>query len=140
MSDLMLDFRGVGLTYPGGTTALESVDLQVRRGEFVAVVGPSGCGKSSLLRIASGLGRASEGEAIVDAKRLGYVFQEATLLPWLSVLDNVALFPGSRGRVSRPAGSGRARPWRRSVSTGSRTICRTSSPAACGCGSRWRAR
>ncbi|WP_330310343.1 MULTISPECIES: ABC transporter ATP-binding protein [unclassified Streptomyces] len=108
MSDLMLDFRGVGLTYPGGTTALESVDLQVRRGEFVAVVGPSGCGKSSLLRIASGLGRASEGEAIVDAKRLGYVFQEATLLPWLSVLDNVALFPRLTG-AGKPARRERAR-------------------------------
>ncbi|MEV6103422.1 ABC transporter ATP-binding protein [Streptomyces sp. NPDC051940] len=97
MSDLMLDFRDVSLTYPGGTTALASVGLRVARGEFVSVVGPSGCGKSSLLRIASGLGTATGGEAVVGAERVGYVFQDATLLPWLSVLDNVALFPRLTG-------------------------------------------
>ncbi|KPM55038.1 ABC transporter ATP-binding protein [Frankia sp. R43] len=93
MSDPMLDFRGVGLTYPDGTTALQEIDLAVSRGEFVSVVGPSGCGKSSLLRIAAGLSTATRGTVTIGTHRLGYVFQEATLLPWLSVLDNVALFP-----------------------------------------------
>lgn len=93
----VLDFRAVGLTYPDATTALTDVDLAVSRGEFVSVVGPSGCGKSSLLRIAAGLSTATAGSVAVATERLGYVFQEATLLPWLTVRDNVALFPRLAG-------------------------------------------
>ncbi|WP_425825817.1 ABC transporter ATP-binding protein [Streptomyces fractus] len=95
----VLDFHGVGLTYADGTTALTGIDLAVRPGEFVSVVGPSGCGKSSLLRIASGLSTATSGVADVTAERIGYVFQEATLLPWLNVLENVDLFPRLAGRT-----------------------------------------
>jgi NitT/TauT family transport system ATP-binding protein len=87
----VLGFEGVELTYPNGTVALSGVDLVVRAGEFVSVVGPSGCGKSTLLRIASGLDRATAGYAQVGANRIGYVFQDATLLPWRTVRDNVAL-------------------------------------------------
>ena len=71
--------------------ALHSVDLKVRRGEFVTVVGPSGCGKSTLLRIASGLESASDGTAALATDRIGYVFQDATLLPWRNVMANVEL-------------------------------------------------
>jgi NitT/TauT family transport system ATP-binding protein len=87
----LLDFRNVQLTYPNGTIALSGVDLTVQRGEFVTVVGPSGCGKSTLLRIASGLESASEGTATVSTKRVGYVFQDPTLLPWRNVRQNVEL-------------------------------------------------
>ncbi|WP_019928226.1 ABC transporter ATP-binding protein [Nocardia sp. BMG111209] len=87
----VLGFEDVELTYPNGTVALRGVDLVVRAGEFVSVVGPSGCGKSTLLRIASGLDRATGGYAQVGANRIGYVFQDATLLPWRTVRDNVAL-------------------------------------------------
>ncbi|MFT4136840.1 ABC transporter ATP-binding protein [Microbacterium sp.] len=87
----LLDFRNVEMTFPGGTVALRGVDLTVDRGEFVTVVGPSGCGKSTLLRIASGLETASDGEAIMSTDRIGYVFQDATLLPWRTVQDNVEL-------------------------------------------------
>ncbi|WP_445442100.1 ABC transporter ATP-binding protein [Clavibacter sp. km1a] len=93
----LLDFRDVAMTFPDGTTALSGVDLTVDRGEFVTVVGPSGCGKSTLLRIASGLERASEGEARVDAGRIGYVFQDATLLPWRDVRRNVELLAELQG-------------------------------------------
>ncbi|WP_425301578.1 ABC transporter ATP-binding protein [Nocardia wallacei] len=87
----VLGFESTELTYPGGTTALGGVDLTVRTGEFVAVVGPSGCGKSTLLRIASGLETATGGYTQIGANRIGYVFQDATLLPWRTVRDNVAL-------------------------------------------------
>jgi len=87
-----LRFSGVTKKFSGGTTALADANLEVSPGEFVAVVGPSGCGKSTLLRIASGLDDATEGTIDVGAKRLGYVFQDATLLPWRTVADNVGLF------------------------------------------------
>lgn len=87
----LLDFRDVQMTFPNGTIALSGVDLTVDRGEFVSVVGPSGCGKSTLLRIASGLETASEGTAAVHTSRVGYVFQDATLLPWRDVQANVEL-------------------------------------------------
>jgi NitT/TauT family transport system ATP-binding protein len=87
-----LRFSGVTKKFPGGTTALAEASLEVSPGEFVAVVGPSGCGKSTLLRIASGLDDVSEGTVDVGAKQLGYVFQDATLLPWRTVAQNVGLF------------------------------------------------
>jgi NitT/TauT family transport system ATP-binding protein len=87
----LLEFEGVEMTFPNGTVALSGVDLTVGAGEFVSVVGPSGCGKSTLLRIASGLETASSGTVRVDTKRVGYVFQDATLLPWRSVRANVEL-------------------------------------------------
>lgn len=79
------------MRFTNGTIALQGVDLVVNRGEFVTVVGPSGCGKSTLLRIASGLERASAGTAKVETDRIGYVFQDATLLPWRSITKNVEL-------------------------------------------------
>jgi len=93
----LLDFSDVAMQFPNGTVALQHVDLTVNRGEFVTVVGPSGCGKSTLLRIASGLEVASEGTAEVDTTRIGYVFQDATLLPWRTVQDNVELLAELNG-------------------------------------------
>lgn len=87
-----LRFSGVMKRFPGGTTALAEASLEVSPGEFVSVVGPSGCGKSTLLRLASGLDQVTEGTVDVGAKRLGYVFQDATLLPWRTVRQNVGLF------------------------------------------------
>ena len=80
-ADPILQFSDVTKTFPNGTMALTGVDLSVRSGEFVTVVGPSGCGKSTLLRIASGLTKISGGASTVAAERVGYVFQDATLLP-----------------------------------------------------------
>lgn len=87
-----LRFTGVTKQFPGGTTALAGTSLTVSRGEFVSVVGPSGCGKSTLARIASGLDHATSGTVDVGTRRLGYVFQDATLLPWRTVTGNVGLF------------------------------------------------
>lgn len=100
-TDTLLDFQNVTMQFPNGTIALQGVDLTVKRGEFVTVVGPSGCGKSTLLRIASGLEQASEGTAAVKTDRIGYVFQDATLLPWRTVSDNVELLAELNGRPAK---------------------------------------
>lgn len=78
------------------TTALQDIDFQVRRGEFISVVGPSGCGKTTLLKILAGLIPYSEGEVRVSGRdvngpmpEIGMVFQDATLLPWRTILQNV---------------------------------------------------
>ena len=73
------------------------MSFDVNRGDFVTIVGPSGCGKSTLLRIASGLVEPTSGTVDVDRKSLGYVFQDATLLPWRSVKTNVELLAQLRG-------------------------------------------
>ena len=100
-NDPLLDFRNVAMQFPNGTVALSGVDLTVNRGEFVTVVGPSGCGKSTLLRIASGLEEASEGTADLATKRIGYVFQDATLLPWRNVQANVELLAELNGQPKK---------------------------------------
>ena len=87
-----LEFNGIGMVFPDGTEALNNVSFTVDRGEFVTVVGPSGCGKSTLLKIASGLLENTSGSVSVDRERIGYVFQDATLLHWRTVLRNVELF------------------------------------------------
>lgn len=92
-----LSFEGVGMTFPDGTEAVRDVSLTVRKGEFVTVVGPSGCGKSTLLKIASGLLEPTAGRVVVDRDRLGYVFQDATLLPWRTVTGNVELIAELHG-------------------------------------------
>ena len=87
-----LAFDGIGMIFPDGTEALRDISFSVDRGEFVTVVGPSGCGKSTLLKIASGLLEQTAGTVAVDRERIGYVFQDATLLHWRTVMGNVELF------------------------------------------------
>ncbi|MFN0301864.1 MAG: ABC transporter ATP-binding protein [Burkholderiales bacterium] len=80
-------------------TALERIDLDVQKGEFLTIVGPSGCGKSTLLNIVAGLMPASEGEVTFNGiriagvdRRIGYITQSDNLFPWRTLRDNVA-FP-----------------------------------------------
>jgi len=82
----------------GAFTALDNITLDVRPGEFVAIVGPSGCGKSTLLKILTGLMAPSAGEvriggSAVDGPRrdVGTVFQSPLLFAWRTVLENVML-------------------------------------------------
>ncbi|SHN05253.1 ABC transporter ATP-binding protein [Cryptosporangium aurantiacum] len=81
--------RGVSKRYPGGTLALDGVDLAVRPGEFVCLVGASGCGKSTLLNLVAGLDAATAGSIEVDGDRAAFMFQEPALFPWLKVGQNV---------------------------------------------------
>lgn len=97
----MIRLDGVSRTFrgPRGTVeALHEVSLDVRDGEFVAVVGRSGCGKSTLLRMVAGLLETSGGRILVGGtpvagprRDVAMVFQRPALLPWRSVLDNVLL-------------------------------------------------
>jgi NitT/TauT family transport system ATP-binding protein len=99
----LVAIRGVSQRFgvDGATvTALDTIDLEIPDGQFVAVVGPSGCGKSTLLSLVAGLRLPSSGTVLCDGepitgpmpRKVGMIFQEANLLPWLSAVDNVA-FP-----------------------------------------------
>jgi NitT/TauT family transport system ATP-binding protein len=98
------------MQFPDGTRAIDDVSFDVAKGEFVTVVGPSGCGKSTLLKIASGLLRQTSGHVELDRSNIGYVFQDATLLPWRTVRDNVELLMELHGvgKPERRAGGQRA--------------------------------
>ena len=97
ITDHALRFDHVSMVFPDGTHAVEDVSLDLRPGEFVTIVGPSGCGKSTLLRIASGLETNTSGTVFVLRKSLGYVFQDATLLPWRTVGKNIELLAELQG-------------------------------------------
>ncbi|MDT2022151.1 ABC transporter ATP-binding protein [Methylocella sp. CPCC 101449] len=77
---------------------LDETDLTINQGDFVALVGPSGCGKSTILKLVSGLVRATSGVVLVKNRevgatpiRIGMAFQNPTLLPWLTIRDNVMM-------------------------------------------------
>ncbi len=96
MTDLAapaLSFKHISMRFPDGTQAIDDVSLDLHKGEFITIVGPSGCGKSTLLKIASGLLKQTSGEVTIDRSRIGYVFQDATLLPWRTVRKNIELLP-----------------------------------------------
>ncbi len=92
---------GVSKVYPttkGDYTVLDNISFTVYEGEFVCVIGHSGCGKSTLLNMVSGFTRPTKGEVRLQSKVITkpgpdrmVVFQNYSLLPWLSALDNVAL-------------------------------------------------
>ena len=109
-NSLVLSLKGVGRRLPSGgrmLTILNAVDLDVRRGEFVAVLGPSGSGKSTLLALMAGLDRPSSGEVLFEGERIdawsedrlallrrhkiGFVFQAFQLLGNLTARENVML-------------------------------------------------
>jgi NitT/TauT family transport system ATP-binding protein len=117
MSTESISITGAVKIYGSGAkqhVALNGVDVEIKRGEFVSIIGPSGCGKSTLLRLIAGLESADEGSASVfgvtpdaacAAKMIGLVPQAPALLPWLSVLGNVSL----PGKVNRGAEKRRKR-------------------------------
>lgn len=71
--------------------ALDGVDLEVREGEFVCLLGRSGCGKSTLLSMIAGLAEPSDGVIDMGGRRVGMMFQDANLFPWLTVEGNIHL-------------------------------------------------
>ena len=101
--DAFVDFQNVWLAYNEALLAqnhfaVEDINLQVRQGEFIAIVGPSGCGKSTFMKLTTGLKMPSKGRILVDGQPVsgplkisGMAFQAPSLLPWRSTLDNVLL-------------------------------------------------
>jgi len=92
----LVAFRQVGRTFET-VEALAPCDLSVGRGEFVSIIGPSGCGKSTLLRLASNLDQPTTGTIEFATDSVGYVFQDATLMPWRTVRRNVGLMAELKG-------------------------------------------
>ncbi len=101
LTNPFVQLQQVTLSYGQGETrvdALGETNLKIDRGDFVALVGPSGCGKSTILKLVTGLMGATSGYVFVagrevgaEAVRVGMAFQNPTLLPWLSIRDNVML-------------------------------------------------
>ncbi len=100
-TDAFVELENATVTYGQGARALNALaatSLRIGVGDFVALVGPSGCGKSTILKLITGLVRASSGYVYVSGRevgaepmRVGMAFQNPTLLPWLTIRDNVML-------------------------------------------------
>ena len=91
----------------GSITAVDAVDLEVYRGEFLSIIGPSGCGKTTTMRLVAGLDQPDAGHVLIRGRRMegvppyqrnvGLVFQSFALFPHLNVLENVAFGLRMRG-------------------------------------------
>ena len=131
----MLVLDAIDKTYPNGVHALERLSANITLGEIVAIIGGSGCGKSTLLRAVSGLDPATSGSVTLDGvpitaphAKIGIIFQEPRLLPWLSVADNIGFGLGDvpadvrRARIShalaRVGLADKAKAWPRELSGG----------------------
>ena len=90
MTDPILTFANVSKSFKE-ICALEEINFSINQGEFLALIGPSGCGKSTVLRLASGLEKQTTGEIDLLTKKVGYVFQDANLMPWRTVRKNIGL-------------------------------------------------
>ena len=102
-SSYFVDFQNVWLAYNDellakNQFAVEDINLQVKQGEFIAIVGPSGCGKSTFMKLTTGLRKPTKGTILVDSRPVtgplkisGMAFQSPSLLPWRTTLDNVLL-------------------------------------------------
>jgi NitT/TauT family transport system ATP-binding protein len=94
----MIELSGLTKRYGDGQTVLDSMNLTISKGEFVSLIGPSGCGKSTALKLISGLAVPTAGTIAVDGmtpknarELISFIFQDATLLPWRTVEQNVGL-------------------------------------------------
>ncbi|HSC69526.1 MAG TPA: ABC transporter ATP-binding protein [Cellvibrio sp.] len=118
MSQIHLELTRVGIEFPtpkGPFCALRDVDLKIRKGEFVSLIGHSGCGKSTVLNIVAGLYQATTGGVVLNGREVNepgperaVVFQNHSLLPWLTAYENVELgvkrvFKGKKTRAEMRA-------------------------------------
>ncbi len=92
-----LVLEGLGKSFGSGPPVLQDVNVSIAQGEFVALLGASGCGKSTLLSIIAGLTPPTEGALEVPADGAAFMFQDASLFPWLSARRNVELALKLRG-------------------------------------------
>ncbi|MFM0736335.1 ABC transporter ATP-binding protein [Paraburkholderia xenovorans] len=122
-SPLAVSVRGLQRSY-GARVVIEALDLDIRKGEFVALLGESGCGKTTLLRSLAGLDQPDAGQ-INAPERPSVVFQEHRLLPWATLWENVALGhettigrAGAARALAEVGLSGREDDWPRNLSGG----------------------
>lgn len=107
MSENILSIKNITKIYQaknGETKALDNINLDIKKGEFVSIIGPSGCGKSTLLSIIAGLEEKNTGEIYLDGKEIkgisseiGYMLQKDSLLEWRTIYNNVVLGLEIRG-------------------------------------------
>ena len=144
MTDKFISIEGITKRFPapggGTTTVFEDLWLSMARGEFVCIIGHSGCGKTTVLNILAGLDTPSDGTVIVDDQAIegpsldrAVIFQSHALLPWRTVMGNVAYAVTSKWR--RRSRTPKSPPRRRNSSTSSAspapsTSARPNSPAA----------
>ena len=100
----IIEIKGLKKVYPGGVEALGNIDLKIPPGELTTLLGPSGCGKTTLLKIIAGLLDKTEGEVLIKGERIkgpgperAFVFQDFALMPWATVIRNVAFGLELRG-------------------------------------------
>ena len=103
-----IEIENVSVVFGSGKQqhqAVTKTSLSIKAGEFVCILGPSGCGKSTLLNTVAGYVEPSEGQVLVDGKKItkpgpdrGMVFQQYSLLPWKTVSENIAFGPRMAGK------------------------------------------
>lgn len=103
MPEIVISAQNLDLTFEtndGPVHALKDITLDIAEGEFVSLIGPSGCGKTTLLRVIADLEKPTGGTVSINgmtpeqarlARAYGYVFQQAALLPWRTIEDNISL-------------------------------------------------
>lgn len=104
--EVLIDIKDLKLAYgrkKDSILALDNINLQIKRGEFLCILGPSGCGKSTLLKTIAGYIIPTSGSCLMQGKSIkdpdwhrGVVFQSPTLYPWMTVKDNVEFGPKMR--------------------------------------------
>jgi ABC-type nitrate/sulfonate/bicarbonate transport system ATPase subunit len=108
MSNTIISIRHVNKTYHdtnyNPVHALDEIDLDIAKGDFISIIGPSGCGKTTLLRLIAGLDHPETGSLTIKGVEIrepgperGYIFQQPTLFPWLTIFDNAAVGLKARG-------------------------------------------
>lgn len=106
MAGLLIDDISMRFDLPGGGSvqALKNVTLEIQSGELMSVLGPSGCGKTTLLNIVAGFLAPTEGQIVLNDKKVigpsaerGMVFQQGALFEWMSVRENVSFGPDMKG-------------------------------------------
>lgn len=105
----MITFDNVSKKYRDGTAAVNSLNLEIKEGEFFVVIGPSGCGKTTMLKMINRLIKLTEGTILIGGKRIsdydihelrwniGYVLQQIALFPHMSIQENISVVPELRG-------------------------------------------
>lgn len=101
----MIRFENVSKRYPDGTSAVESLNLEIKEGEFFVLIGPSGCGKTTTLKMINRLIELSDGTIFINGKKvsefdiyelrwdIGYVLQQIALFPHMTIEENIAVVP-----------------------------------------------